>query len=122
MDRLFSKNHIWIEAEGSVARIGISDYAQTKLKAILFLNLPDAGDTLTAGKRFGDIESIKTVSDLIAPADGVVLAVNEDLLDDPSEINEAPYESWFMEIEVTALEDGLMSEETYEDFLCSTIS
>ena len=112
-ERLFSKDHIWILADEGTATIGITDYAQEKLGSIMFLNLPEAGESIGTGQRFGDVESIKTVSDLISPVDGEVLKVNEDLVDEPDAINEAPYESWFMEVQVTALSDDLMDEETY---------
>ncbi len=116
-ERLFSKDHTWIIQDGDNAKIGISDFAQTKLKSILFLNLPEVGDTLHIGKRYGDIESIKTVSDLIAPVSGEVVKINEELLDDPSVINENPYDSWFLEVRVEEIIDGLMDEETYKGWL-----
>ena len=112
-ERLFSKEHVWILVNDDTATIGITDYAQEKLGNIMFLNLPDEGASIRSGERFGDIESIKTVSDLISPADGEVLKVNEDLVDEPDAVNEDPYESWFLEVKVAALSDDLMDEETY---------
>ena len=112
-ERLFSDKHIWIITDGENATIGITDYAQKKLGSIMFVNLPDVGQSMTSGQRFGDIESIKTVSDLISPADGTVTKVNEELVDEPDLINETPYESWLVEIKVAALSDNLMDEETY---------
>ena len=112
-ERLFSKDHIWILADEGTATIGITDYAQEKLGSIMFLNLPEVGDGISTGERFGDVESIKTVSDLISPVDGEVLKVNEDLVDEPDAINEDPYENWFIEVKVASLSRDLMDEETY---------
>ena len=126
MSRLFSKEHVWVFTQGDTAttvaatttentavKLGITDYAQKKLKSVMFLNLPDIGDEITIGEKFGDIESIKTVSDLISPVAGKVTAINEELVDDPSVINTSPYESWFIEIEATQLSDDLMNEDAY---------
>ena len=112
-ERLFSDKHVWVSVNGETALIGITDHAQKKLGNIMFLNLPDVGETLAEGQRFGDIESIKTVSDLISPVDGDVIRVNEELVDEPDAINEAPYESWFIEVKISSLSGGLMDEETY---------
>jgi glycine cleavage system H protein len=117
MERRFSKEHLWILQEGNKAKIGISDYAQEKLGNILFLNLPDEEDELIVGSVFGDIESVKTVSDLIAPLSGRVVAVNEDLIDEPDAINEEPYESWFVEVELADLPEDLMTENDYKEFV-----
>jgi glycine cleavage system H protein len=113
----FSKNHIWITVDGPTARLGVSDYAQSQLGGIVFLNLPDIGETLSVGERFGDIESVKTVSDLISPIDGVVTAVNDDLVDAPDAINSAPYESWFVEATITSTPNNLMEEVAYSNYL-----
>lgn len=111
--KLFSKNHIWVLPIGDTVRLGVSDHAQKKLGNIMFLNLLDVGEKVLIGQRFGDVESIKTVSDLISPVDGKVIAVNEGLIDEPESINEAPYESWFIEVKVRSLEEGLMDENAY---------
>ena len=111
--KLFSKNHIWMLQIEDTVKLGVSDHAQKKLGNVMFLNLPDVGDEVLIGQRFGDIESIKTVSDLISPVDGEVVAVNEELIDEPERINEAPYKSWFIEVKVSSIEDGLMDENTY---------
>lgn len=109
-DKLFSKKHIWIEPNGNNFKIGITKYAQEQLGNIMFLNLPDPGERVEIGNRFGDIESIKTVSDLISPVTGIVVKVNEALLDDLDSINE---NSWFAEIKVTSTSDELMTEDMY---------
>ena len=111
--RLFSNKHIWLSQDGEVATIGITEYAQEKLGSIMFLNLPDVGEKVEVNHRFGDIESIKTVSDLISPVGGEVIRLNEELVDEPDAINEDPYESWFIEVKVTSTSDALMDEETY---------
>lgn len=111
--RLYSKKHIWVLVEGDNATIGITDYAQEKLGNIMFLNLPDVGECIEIGERFGDIESIKTVSDLVAPVTGEIVKVNEELVDEPDIINEKPYESWFVEVKADDISEELMDEETY---------
>ena len=112
-NRLFSKAHIWVLNDGQNVVLGISDYAREKLGNIMFVNLPDIGDRLTIGTCFGDIESIKTVSDLISPVNGEVVKVNEALVDEPDNINADPYESWLVEVKADAVAEDLMSEETY---------
>lgn len=113
-ERLFSNKHIWILKSGEIAKIGITEYAQEKLGDIMFVNLPDVGEILEVGERFGDIESIKTVSDLFSPINGEVIKVNEELVDEPELINEAPYDSWLLQAKVMSFSDDLMDEETYE--------
>ena len=87
----YSKSHEWIKMEGDVAVIGISDFAQDALGDVVFINLPEEGDSVAAGEAFGDVESVKAVSDLISPVSGAVCAVNEELLDAPELLNEDPY-------------------------------
>ena len=119
---LFSRNHIWVmpqEDQGTVC-IGLTDYAQGKLGAIMFLNLPDTGTKLEREEVFGDVESIKTVTDLFSPIAGEVLEINESLLDAPEQINSAPYESWLVRLKLTdeggSLKDVLMDREAYERY------
>ena len=112
-ERLFSRYHIWVLKEGDTGVLGMTDNAQEKLQSIMFVNLPDPGERIYAGKRFGDIESIKTVSDLIAPVSGEVTEVNEELIDSPELLNDAPYDNWLIKIkDVSSLEE-LMDEESY---------
>ena len=115
---VFSKEHIWVrfEEDGTV-KIGISDYAQEQLGCVMFLNLPDEGDHIVCGEAMGDIESIKTVSDLIAPVTGTVVEINEDLCDDTSLINESPYESWFCSIKPEGENEELLTEDEYAEYL-----
>ena len=110
---LFSKDHIWIRIDEDKAKLGMTDHAQSKLKSILFINLPDEGENVKIGERMGDVESIKTVSDLISPITGIVTSVNESIMDEPYLVNEEPYESWLIEIKVDKLSDNLMDEAQY---------
>ena len=113
----YTKSHEWVkqEADGSVL-VGLTDYAQKELGDLVFVNLPDEGDEVTAGEVFGDVESVKAVSDVYSPVTGVVAAVNEALLDAPESINEDPYGAWFLKVgEITEIEE-LMDAESYEAF------
>lgn len=115
-NRLFSKHHLWVcQTEGGVT-LGLSQYAVTKLGGIVFLNLPDVGEILEQGKKLGDVESIKTVSDMISPINGLVLTVNEMVLDAPEEIGKDPYQNWFLMAKVDTLPNDLMDEETYRQY------
>lgn len=114
---LFSKNHLWIQIEDTIATLGISHYAQERLGNILFVNLPDLDEELKIGKVFGDIESGKTVSDLISPVDGTVIAVNEELMDEPDRIHTEPYHSWFVKIKVKEKSEEWMNENQYKEYL-----
>lgn len=91
----YSKSHEWVKMDGDTAVIGISDFAQNALGDVVFVNLPQEGDSVSVGEAFGDVESVKTVSDLICPVSGVVCAVNADLLDAPEKLNSDPYTSFF---------------------------
>ncbi len=115
----FTEDHLWVRVEGRRAQVGLSDYAQDELGEVIAVELPDIGDTLEKGESFGEIESIKTVSDLIAPVSGTISAVNAELEDHPSLVNEDPYhEGWLVEIELSdwnEIED-LMDPDEYEEF------
>ncbi len=94
----FAKSHEWMIETGDTIKIGVSDYAQAALGDLVFVNLPEVGDKVEAGKAFADVESVKAVSDVYSPVSGEVVAVNAALLDAPETINEAPYDAWFVEI------------------------
>lgn len=113
-DLRISHKHIWVKMDGEDAIIGLTDYAQEKLKAIMFINLPDKTEQIFAGKKLGDVESIKTVSDLIAPVSGTVKEVNEELIDEPDLINESPYDAWLVRISDPIFEIELMDLESYD--------
>ena len=113
---LYSKKHIWIEKIGNEAKIGISDYAQEQLGSIMFINLPDVNYKLEVGAVFGDVESIKTVHDLISPLKGEVLEINESVIDDPSLINESPYKGWLIRVAVDEVDSTVMTYEKYIEY------
>lgn len=114
----YSATHEWAEDLGdNKARIGISDFAQHSMGDIVFVNLPEVGDELMVKESFGDVESVKAVSELYSPFSGKVTAINEQLLDNPELINEAPYEAWMLEIEDITDSEELLDAAAYEE-LC----
>ncbi|EIU0284141.1 glycine cleavage system protein GcvH [Staphylococcus pseudintermedius] len=97
----YSKEHEWVKVEGNAAIIGITDFAQSELGDIVFVELPEVEDELTEGETFGSVESVKTVSELYSPVSGKVVAVNENLEDAPEAVNESPYEeAWMVKVEL----------------------
>jgi glycine cleavage system H protein len=98
----YTHDHEWIRLDGDEAVIGISDYAQDELGDVVYVDLPALGTLLTLGARFGEIESVKTVSELFAPATGEVMAINEALADQPELVNQSPYDDgWMVRIVLT---------------------
>ncbi len=119
-DLRYSEEHEWVKEEGEKVRIGITDFAQSELGDIVFVELPEIGDELEADEPFGSVESVKTVSELYAPLSGKVVEVNEELEDSPEFVNESPYEkAWMVIIEPTQSSemDQLMSPEQYEEMI-----
>ncbi len=115
---LYTKTHEWVkELENGNVQIGLTDFAQHALGDIVFVNLPEAGDGISAGDSFADVESVKAVSDIFSPVTGVVNTVNETLLDAPQSINETPYETWLVEAGDITEKEELLSPEEYEHFL-----
>ncbi len=114
---LYSESHEWVKLEDGVAVVGITDFAQDELGDIVFVNLPMEGDSVVNGEAFGDVESVKAVSDLVSPVSGTVAAVNEELLDAPQLINESPYDAWMIKVEGFTGDDQLMSAAEYEAFI-----
>ncbi|HEX6708972.1 MAG TPA: glycine cleavage system protein GcvH [Rubrobacter sp.] len=113
-DLQYTKSHEWVRTEGDTATIGITDHAQEELGDVVFVELPDEGDTFDAGESFGTVESVKAVSDLYAPVGGEVVEVNSALEDAPEKINEDPYgEGWIVKLR-TSGEADLLSAEEYE--------
>jgi len=111
----YTKSHEWVEFTGeSTAKIGLTDFAQESLGALVFVNLPEEGDEVTVGESMGDVESVKAVSDVYAPCSGAVTAVNEALLDAPELINESPYEAWLVELSNITDQEELLSADEYE--------
>ena len=112
----YSKDHEWVKFEGDVAIIGISDFAQDALGDVVFVNLPGEGDEATAGEAFGDVESVKAVSDLVSPVSGTIVAVNEDLADAPETLNADPYGAWIIKVEGVTATEELLDAAAYEAF------
>ena len=110
----YAKSHEWLRMEGDIAVVGISDYAQDALGDVVFVNLPQEGDETTAGESFGDVESVKAVSELICPVSGTVCAVNEDLLDAPELLNQDPYAAWIIKVENVSETEELLEADEYE--------
>lgn len=105
----YSADHEWLSRDGSRARIGITDYAQDALGDVVFVQLPNVGDSVAIGDTFGEVESTKSVSDIYAPVAGTVLAVNDALADAPQLLNDDPYgEGWICELEMA--DDGQFDE------------
>ena len=113
-DLQYTKSHEWVRIEGDTATVGITDHAQDELGDVVFVELPEEGDTFDAGESFGTVESVKAVSDLYAPVGGEVVEVNSALEDAPENINEDPYgEGWIVKLR-TSDEADLLSPEEYE--------
>jgi len=116
----YSKDHEWVRVEGNKAVSGITSHAAEALGDVVFVELPEVDDSVTAGEAFGSVESVKAVSDVFSPVSGTVVAVNEALLDSPELINSDPYgEGWMIEVEMedaSQLEE-LLSASDYEAFL-----
>ncbi|MDQ0219683.1 glycine cleavage system protein GcvH [Peribacillus cavernae] len=114
----YSEEHEWVKAEGENVRVGITQFAQSELGDIVFVELPEVGASVTADEPFGSVESVKTVSELYAPVSGKVVEVNEDLNDNPEYVNESPYEkAWMIVIEPSDKGelDNLMTAEQYDE-------
>ncbi len=110
----YTKSHEWLRMEDGIAVIGISDFAQDALGDVVFVNLPAVGDEVVAGESFGDVESVKAVSDLISPVSGVVCQVNEELEDSPENLNEDPYGAWIIKVENVTGREDLLTAADYE--------
>ena len=113
-DVKYSKSHEWVRMDGDVAVIGISDFAQDALGDLVFVNLPQVGDEVTAGEAFGDVESVKAVSDLMSPVTGTVCEINEELLDAPENLNNDPFGAWIIKVENVTDTEELLDAAAYE--------
>ena len=115
----YTNDHEWAQQTGDTVRIGISDYAQDQLGDIVFVEMPQVGDTFDTGDEFGTLESVKAVSELYIPMGGEIVAVNEALEDAPESLNQDPYGGWIIEIKPSdpAEFDGLMTAEAYLEML-----
>ena len=113
----YTKSHEWVkDLGGSAALIGLDDYAQDQLGELVFINLPEEGDIVTAGEAFCDVESVKAVSDIFSGVTGKIAEVNGDLADNPQKVNEAPYDAWFVKVEDITSYGELMDAEEYKKY------
>lgn len=110
----YAKSHEWVSYEDDVAVVGITDFAQDALGDVVFISLPQVGDEVVAGESFGDVESVKAVSDLISPVSGIVCDVNVDLEDTPETLNEDPYGAWIIKVKEITDEEELLDAAAYE--------
>jgi glycine cleavage system H protein len=116
----YSEEHEWVKVDGNKVHIGITDFAQSELGDIVFVELPEVGDDIEADEPFGSVESVKTVSELYAPVSGKVVEINEDLDDSPEFVNESPYEkAWMIVVELSDASEveKLMNAEDYEKMI-----
>lgn len=111
--KLFSKNHIWVCPENQTASVGITERELKKLGEIMFLNLPEIGEKLQVGRRFGDIEGVKNIFELISPLDGEVVEINEKLFDEQEQTDIGRFNNWFIKAKYFRMDENLMDEETY---------
>ena len=119
-DRVYSKEHEWVMVDGDVATVGISDFAQDQLGEVVYVDLPGEGDALSAGDSFGEIESVKSVSELFAPVSGEIIEVNSSLGDSPETVNSDPHGAgWMIKVRVEGDADlsALLTAEEYDAFI-----
>ena len=116
----YTKEHEWVRVDGDTGTIGITDYAQDQLGDIVFVELPAVGAAISAAQKFGEIESVKAVSELFAPVSGEVTEANDGLADSPELVNDDPYgDGWLVKVRLSAAAelDGLLSADEYEAFI-----
>lgn len=115
----YTKEHEWISVSGNIGTVGITDYAQSTLGDIVFVELPKVGDDVTGGSTFGSVESVKAVSDLYSPVSGTVTAINEELATAPDKVNEDAHTAWMIKVELSdpSQLDSLLSAEAYQAFI-----
>ena len=113
----YSKSHEWISLDGDTAVVGLTDYAQSELGDLVFVNLPEVGDTVEAGEVFGDVESVKAVSDVYSPVTGEVTEINEELLDTPELVNDDAYKAWFIKVKDVSATEELLTADEYKAFV-----
>ncbi len=119
-DRSYSKEHEWIIVDGDIATVGITDFAQDQLGEVVYVDLPGAGDVVAAGEAFGEVESVKSVSELYAPVSGEIVEVNDALADTPETVNADAYGGGWMikvKLENPSQVDELLSAAEYDDFV-----
>lgn len=104
-DLLYLASHEWVRVEGNVATIGITDYAQSSLGSIVYLEASEVDETVTQNETFGTVESVKAASDLVSPVSGRVIEVNQDVIDNPEKLNEDSYANWIIKVEISDQEE-----------------
>ncbi|SRR6266487_6305214 len=115
----YSKDHEWVRVDGNIAIIGITDYAQTSLGDVVYVELPKIGDEFSPNESFGSVESVKAVSEVFAPVAGKVIGINEALNDEPEKVNQDPYgDGWMIRVQMSNSGeiDSLLTAAEYEDF------
>lgn len=114
----YAESHEYVKVEGNIGYVGITDYAQHALGNVVYVDMPDVDDEVTAGEEFGAVESVKAASDLISPVSGVDIEVNETLEDEPEQINADAYENWIIKVELSDKSelDNLMDAAAYSEF------
>lgn len=110
----YSKTHEWLKEEDGLCVIGLTDYAQDALGDIVFVNLPSVGDDVKMSEAFGDVESVKAVSDVFSPVSGKVVEVNEEVIDNPAAVNEDPYNAWLIKVGEVSETEELLDAQAYE--------
>lgn len=114
-DLLYTESHEFVKIEGDFGYVGITDYAQEQLGNVVYVDMPEVGDDVSAGKEFGAVESVKAASDLISPISGTVVEINENLEEQPELINQDAFENWIIKVQLSDKSEleGLMDDETY---------
>jgi glycine cleavage system H protein len=115
----YTREHEWIQLDGSIGTVGITDYAQNSLGDIVYVDVPKVGDPVTANAVFGSVESVKAVSDLYSPVTGTVTATNDELKNSPDKINEAPHTAWIIKVQLSdpAEFEKLLDAAAYQAFI-----
>ena len=113
----YSESHEYVKVEGEYGYVGITDYAQHQLGNVVYVDMPEVDDDVTAGEEFGAVESVKAASDLISPISGTVVEINEVLEDEPEQINKDAFANWIMKVKLSdaSEHEGLMSASQYEE-------
>jgi glycine cleavage system H protein len=114
-DLLYTESHEFVKIEGDFGYVGITDYAQEQLGNVVYVDMPEVGDDVSAGEEFGAVESVKAASDLISPISGTVVEINENLEEQPELINQDAFENWIIKVQLSDKSEleGLMDDETY---------
>jgi glycine cleavage system H protein len=112
----YSESHEYVKIDGEYGYVGITDYAQEQLGNVVYVDMPEVEDEVTAGEEFGAVESVKAASDLISPVSGIVVEINENLEDQPELINQDAFENWIMKVKISDINEveNLMSATDYE--------